>query len=150
MDFIGFQQKERQDSQNFNNDANYRPSKASVKCVIGTEKYPDAGILIIFDDEFSQGYGQIKEVFRALTKDDILEPYKSDNDFRSSNNGNDVGYNLYVFDLRYRRNLESAQTIKAEFEISEIIPAGIYGHALVLTNKLVSINSAGQRHFDLI
>ena len=49
---------------------------------------------------FFRGFGQIKEVFRALTKDDILQPYISDHDFRSSNAGvYDVGYNLYVSDI---------------------------------------------------
>ena len=35
------------------------------------------------DDDYNQGYGQIKEALKALTKDDILQPYISDNDFRS-------------------------------------------------------------------
>ena len=55
-----------------------------------------------------------------------------------------------MFSTSYQKNLESAQRIKAEFKFSENIPAGIYGYALVLTNKLDSIRSDGQRHFDLI
>ena len=50
-------------------------------CNIGKEKYPDAGILLNYDDDFSQGYSHIKEAFRALTKDDILQPYISDDNF---------------------------------------------------------------------
>ena len=46
----------------------------------------------------------------------------------------DVGYNLYVFDIRYQRNFTASQPIKVE----------------VLTNKLVGISSDGQRYFDLI
>ena len=39
--------------------------------MIGTEKYPDAVILLNYnDDEYSQGYSKTKEVFRSLTKDD--------------------------------------------------------------------------------
>ena len=46
-----------------------------TQCIIGTEKCPDAGILLIYDDDdYSQGYDQIKEIFWALTKDDILQP----------------------------------------------------------------------------
>ena len=101
------------------------------------------------DDDYNKGYGQIKEAFKALTRDDILQPYISDNDFRSSNNNNDIGYSLYVFDIRYQKNFENAQPIKVEFKFSENIPAGIYGYALVLTNKLASMSSDGQRHFDL-
>ena len=49
-------------------------------------KYPDSGILLNYDDDdYSQGYHQIKEAFRALTKDDINQPYTSIRDFRSSN-----------------------------------------------------------------
>ena len=85
-----------------------------------------------------------------MTKDDILQPCISDTDFRSSNNGNDIGYNLYVFDIRHQKILESAQPIKVEFNFSENISAGIYGYALVSTNKILSISSDGQRMFDII
>ena len=114
-------------------------------------KIPDSGILLNYDDDdYNQGYGQIKEDFRALTKDDILQPYISDNDFRSSNNNNDIGYNLYVFDIRYEKDFENSQSIKVEFKFTGVVPAGIYGYALVLTNKRISISSDGQRHSDLI
>ena len=101
------------------------------------------------DDDYNQGYGLIKEAFKALTKDDILEPYVSEHDFRTSNDGSNIGYNLYVFDIRYQKNFECAQPIKIELNISGKVNAGIYGYALVLTNRLVSISSDGQRMFDL-
>ena len=68
---------------------------------------------------------------------------------RSSNNDNNIGYNIYVFDIRYQKNFESAQPIKVEFKFDGVVPAGTYGYALVLTNKLISISSDGQRMFDL-
>ena len=95
------------------------------------------------DDVYSQGYSQFKEAFRALSKDDILEPCISDNDFRSTKNGNIIGYYLYVFDRRYQKIFESAQPKKVEFKFDAVIPAGIYGYALVLTNMLASISSDG-------
>ena len=73
-----------------------------------------------------------------------------DNDFRPSNEGDNIGYNLYVFFIRYQRILEAAQAVKVEFKFSANLPAGIYGYASVLTNKLVSLSSDGQRHFGLI
>ena len=83
---IGFQQQDRQDSQNLNNYSFYRLPVVSSQCVIGTEKYPDAGILLNYDDDdYAQGYHQIKEAFKALTKDDILQPYISEEGFRTSN-----------------------------------------------------------------
>ena len=149
--FVGFQQNDRQHDQILNNDTFVRLPVISAQVVIGTERYPDSGILLNYDDDdYSQGYGQIKEAFRALTKDDILQPYITENDFRSSNNGNDIGYNIYVFDIRYQKNFENAQPIKVEFKFSENIDAGVNGDALVLTNRLLSITSDGQRMFDLI
>ena len=133
---IGFQQSDRQHDQNLNNDTFYRPPVTSAQCIIGTEKYPDSAILLTYnDDDYSQGYGLIKQAFKDLTKDDILEPYISDNDFRSSNDGHNIGYNLYIFDIRYQKNFESAQPIKVEFKFDGVVPVGIYGYALVLTNR---------------
>ena len=71
--------------------------------------------MINYDDDLSQGYGVIKEAFKALTKDDNLQQFISDTDFRSANNGNDIGHILYVFDIRYQKNFESAQPIKVKF-----------------------------------
>ena len=148
--FVAFQQNDRQHDQNLNNDTFVRLPVISAQVVIGTERYPDAAIILNYDDDnYSQAYGLIKETFRALTKDDILQPYISENDFRSSNNNNDIGYNIYAFDIRYQKNFENAQPVKVEFKFSENIDAGIYGYALVLTNRLISITSDGQRMFDL-
>ena len=148
--FVSFQQNDRQNDQNLNNDTFYRPLVTSAQCIIGTEKYPDCGILLNYnDDDYSQGYGQFKEAFKALTKDNLLQPYISDADFRSSNNGDNIAYNIYAFDIRYQKNFERSEPIKVEFKFDGVIPAGIYGYVLVLTNKLVSISSDGQRMFDL-
>ena len=148
--FVGFQQNDRQHDQNLNNDTFVRLPVISAQVVIGTERYPDSGNLLNYDDDdYSQGFGQIKEAFKASTKDNILQPYISDPDFKSSNDGSDIGYNIYAFDIRYQKNFENAQPVKVEFKFSENIDAGIYGYALVLTNRLVSITSDGQRMFDL-
>ena len=148
--FIGFQQNDRQHDQNLNNDTFVRLPVTSAQVVIGTERYPDSAILLNYDDDdFSHGYGQIKEAFKSLTKDDILQPYISDLDFKSSNDGNDIGYNIYVFDIRYQKNFENSQPVKVDIKFSENIPGGIYGYALVLTKRLASISSDGQRMFDI-
>ena len=148
--FVAFQQNVRQNDQGLNNDTFSRPLVTSAQCIIGTEKYPDSGILLNYnDDGYSQGYGQNKEAFEALTKDNLLQPYLSEHDFTSSSDDNDIGYNIYAFDIRYQKNFESSQPIKVEFKFDGVVPAGIYGNALVLTNRLVSISSDGQRMFDL-
>ena len=82
---VGFQQSDRQHNRNLNNDTFYRPPVTSAQCIIGTEKDPDSAILLIYnDDDYSQGYSQNIEAFRALSRDDILKPYISDNDFIST------------------------------------------------------------------
>ena len=54
---IGFQQQDRQDSQNLNNDTFCRLPVVSAQCIIGTENYPDAGISLNYDDDdCAQGY----------------------------------------------------------------------------------------------
>ena len=143
------QQNERQRNQNLKNDNFVRLALISAQVVIGTEKYPDCGILLNYnDDNYSQVSDQIKEAFRTLTEDNILQPYISKYYFRSSNDGNDVGYDIHAFDIRYHKTFENAQPLNVEIKFSENIPAGIYGYALVLTIRLASISSDGQRLFD--
>ena len=52
--------------------------------------------------------------------------------------------------MRYQRKFTVSQPIKIEFKFDVIVPNDVNGYALVSTNKLVSIGSDGQRHFDLI
>ena len=87
----------------------YTPPVISAQCIIGTEKYPDSASLLNYNNaDYSQGYSQIKQALRALTKDDILKPYICDHGFRSSSDSNNIGYNLYVFDIGFQKNFESA------------------------------------------
>ena len=73
--YVVFQQNDRQHDQNKNNDTFCRLPVTSAQCNIGTERYPDSAILLNHDDDdYSQGYGQIQASFKALTKDDILQP----------------------------------------------------------------------------
>ena len=124
---------------------------SSAQCIIGTEKFPDSAILLNYDDDdYSQGDGKIKEAFNSLTKDNILQQYISEDDFRSEKNGSNIGYNIHVFDKRYQKDYQSGQSVKIEFKLDKIVPAGVYGYALVLTNRLVSVSSDGQRVFDLV
>ena len=149
--FIGFQQRDRQDSQNLNKDTFCRLPVTRAQAIIGKAKYPDSNILLNFDDDdYSQGYCQIEEACTDSTKDDLIQPYISYYKIRSSNvSADDVGYNLYVFDISYQQNFTASQPIRVQFEF-RVVPNDINGFALVLTNKLVSISSDGQRHSDLI
>ena len=114
---IGLQQRDRQDPQNLKNDAFYRFPVTSAQSNVGSEKQADDGILLDYDDgdDYSQGYGQINEVFRDLTEDDIPKPYIPPDKFRSSKVSlDDVGYNLYVFDMRYQQSFIASQPFEVE------------------------------------
>ena len=150
--FVVFQQSDRQHDQNLNNDTFYRLLVKSAQCIIGTGIYPDTAILLIYDDDddCSQEYGLIKEVFKALTNDNIFQSYISEDDFRWSNDGDNIVYTIHSFDIQYQKNFESVHSVKVEFKLDGVVPAVIYGYALVLKNRLVSINSGGHRMFDLV
>ena len=76
--YVVFQQNDRQHDQSLNNDIFYKMPVTSAQCIIENEKYPDSGNFLNYnDDDYSQGFGKIEDAFRALTKDNILEPYIS-------------------------------------------------------------------------
>ena len=128
------QQEDRENSQNLDIDTLCRLPGTSAQCFIGNQNIPDSAILLIYDDDDnSQGYGKIKEAFRALTKDDFFKPNLSEHYFRSSNDGENFVYNLYVFDIRHQKNFENAQSIQEEFKFGGLVPENINASALVLT-----------------
>ena len=69
----------------------------------------------------------MKEAFKALTKGYILRPFISEDDFRSSKDGNNIGYNIHRFDIRFQKNFESGPSVKVEFKLDGVVPVGIYG-----------------------
>ena len=56
---------------------------------------------------------------------------------------------FYVFDMQYQQNFTASQPIKFDIKVNGFVLNDINGYALVLNNKLISISSDGQRHFDL-
>ena len=73
--FFQQRERERQNSQNLNKDTFYRPPVTNAQCHIRTEKIPDSASLINYGgDNYSHGYGQKKDFFELLAKDDILNP----------------------------------------------------------------------------
>ena len=85
----------------------------SAQGIYGTEKLLDSAILIDYDDDdYSKGYGRIKEAFEALSKDNILQPYINEDDFRSPNDGDNIEYKIQNFDIRYQKNFEGGQSVK--------------------------------------
>ena len=99
-------------------------------------------------------YGEFDSCLRYLAKDDNSFPMLQKKNFMSPNNypeGN-PDYHLYVFYIHHHQGFSSAQPIRVRFDFRPAVPAEtiLVGFALLLTNILVSANSAGQRQFDLV
>ena len=137
---VGFLQRDHFNQQHQKNDTFYRPSVVNAQCIIGSEKFLDAGLNCNYAiDKYSQGYGEIFSCFRLLSKDNILQPYITQKDCITSNDypGGNHGYNLYVFDIRHHQDYSSAQPIKIRFDFRPAVLAAtnLIGYALLLTNK---------------
>ena len=82
MDFCRFSAEEETGVTKLKQWYFFQTPLTSAQGKFGTEKKADAAIIIKYDDDnYFQGYGQIKGAFKALTKDDILKPYISDQIF---------------------------------------------------------------------
>ena len=65
---VGFQQKNRGDSQKQNKDTFCRQHVTSAQCIIGMEKDTNACILLNYDENFCfWGYGRIEELLEMMT-----------------------------------------------------------------------------------
>ena len=119
-------QRDQFNQQHQNSDTFYRPSVVNAQCVVGSDKFTDAGINCNYAiDKFSPAYGEIVSCFRHLAKDNILQPYITQKDFVTSKNcpyGN-PGYNLYIFDIRHHQDYTSAEPIKVSFDFRPAAPA---------------------------
>ena len=103
-----------------NNDNFCRLPVTSAQCIIGTEKKPDAGILLNYDDDdFYQGFSQPKENFRASQKDDILQPF--------------ISAKILYFQILWLMNLN--ELISSQSELNELHLKDKMGHRNFHENK---------------
>ena len=142
---VGFQARNKSNSQTHDNAIFDRLPISSAVCKIGSEKYPDDEIECDYDrDKYDQAYYEIENFYSLKSETNILNPFIDLNKFRTN-------YNFYVFDLSKRKDNFDSQPIRLEFKFGAGINVADYtAYALVLTPKLISISSDGQRHFDLI
>ena len=142
---VGFQARNEVDSQTHDNAMFDRLPVSNAVCKIGSEKYPDDGIECDYDrDKYDQAYSEIGNFYLLKNETNLLNPFIDLHKFRTN-------YNFYVFDLSKQKDNIASQPIKLEFKLSAAINVADYiAYALVLTPKLISISSDGQRHFDLL
>ena len=141
---VGFQARNKIDSQVHDNAVFDRLPISNAVCEIGSEKNPDDGIECDYDrDKYDQAYSEIENFYHLHSETSLLNPFIDLHKFRTN-------YNFYVFDLSKQKDNIASQPIRLEFKFNAAIDVADYiAYALVLTPKLISISSDGQRHFDL-
>ena len=113
-------------------------------CKIGSELYPEDRMNI------NNGTNNYTEAFKEIVsfnKDynglpHNIKPYINHRTFKSS-------YKIYVFDTRYQRDHIGPEPIQLNFKFSAAV-ADVICHALVLTRKVISVNSDGDKMVDII
>ena len=142
---VGFQARNKIDSQTHVNATFDRLLISNAVCKIESENDPDVGIECDYDrDKYDQAYSEIENFYHLKSETNLLNQFIDLHKFRRN-------YNFYVFDLSKQKNQIASQQIRLEFKF--IAPFGVadyIAYALVLTTKLISISNDGQRHFDLI
>ena len=142
---VAFQARNKIDSQTHDNAIFDQLPVSNAVCKIGSEKYPDDGIECDYDrDKYDQAYSEIGNFYLLKSETNLLNPFIDLHKFRTN-------YNFYVFDLSKQKDPIGSQPIRLEFKFNAAIDVADYiAYALVLTPKLISISSDGQRHFDLL
>ena len=115
------QQKKWRNTQKQKTDFLFRLPVLCAHCYIGPGKFGDGGInLNYFLDKFSKGCGEFISCFRHIIKHNTLSLPITQNAFRS-----DIGYNLHVFNVRYRKTTAS-QIVKFSVIFRGDFEAGRY------------------------
>ena len=113
-------------------------------CKIGSEFYPEDRMNINYG---TKNYNAAFKEIVSFKKDYNGPPYNiksyiNHRTFKSS-------YRIYVFDTRYQRDHIGPQPIQLNFKFSAAV-ADVICHALVLTRKVISVNSDGNKMVDII
>ena len=113
-------------------------------CKIGSEFYREDGMKINYGtNSFIEAFKEIvnfKKDYKGLPHN--IKPYINHRTFKSS-------YRIYVFDTRYQSDHIGPHPIQLNFKIRAAV-ADVICHALVLTRKVVSVNSDGNKMVDIV
>ena len=136
-----------------NNNVNEQTHDASTFDIMNvTECYCKIGSEFYSEDRMNINYGanNYNEAFKEIVsfnKDynglpHNIKPYINHRTFKSS-------YRIYVFDTRYQSDHIGPQPIQLNFKFSTLV-ADVICHALVLTRKVISVNSNGNKLVDIV
>ena len=82
---VGFQTRNKIDSQTHDNAVFVRLSVSNAVCKIGSEKYPDDGIECDYDrDKYDQAYSEIENFYQLKSETNLLNPFIDLHKFRTS------------------------------------------------------------------
>ena len=150
---VGFMQRDDVIQQHQDNDSFRRPSAVNAQCIIGSHKFPDAEMNCNHAiDKYAQAYGKLFPVvdiwLEIMFYNHILHK-KISKLLIIIRVATLVIF--YVFDIRHHQIFSAAQPINVRFDFRPAAAAAtnLVGYALLLTNKLVSVISDGQRQSDL-
>ena len=112
---VGFQARNKIDSQVHDNAVFNRLPISNAVCKIGSEKYPDDGIECDYDrDKYDQAYSEIENFYHLHSETSLLNPFIDLNKFRTN-------YNFYVFELSKQKDHIASQQIRLEFKFNAAI-----------------------------
>ena len=113
-------------------------------CKIGSEFYPEDRMNINYGtNNYNEAYKEIvsfNKDYNGLPLN--IKPYNNHRTFKSN-------YRIYVFDTRYQRDPIGPQPIQLNFKFSAAV-ADVICHAFLLTRKVISVNSDGNKMVDII
>ena len=111
---VGFQARNKIDSQTHDNAVFDRLPVSNAVCKIGSEKQPDDGIECDYDRaNYDQAYSEIGNFYHLKNKTNLLNPFMDLHKLRRS-------YNFYVFDLSKQKDQIASQPIRLEFKFSAV------------------------------
>ena len=113
-------------------------------CEIGSEFYLEDRMNFIYGtNNYNDAFKDIvnfNKVYNGLPHN--VKAYINHRTFKSS-------YRIYVFDTRYQNDHIGPQPIQLNFRFSVAV-ADVICHALVLTRKVISVNSDGNKMVDMV
>ena len=144
---VGFQSQARTGPDQRQNNAVFdRLDVIEASCDIGSVRYPEHEYQVDFTrNKYNEPYNEIRRFYKDYIKGEG-SPYISFKDFKEL-------YNLWVFDLRDQKDNPSSQPISVEFKFRvgyDVVTANYQATALILSQKIISVSSDGQRQFDII
>ena len=112
-------------------------------CKIDSEFYPEDRMNINYGtNNYNGAFKEIVSFNKDYNGLPHIKPYINHRTFKSS-------YRIYVFDTRYQRDHTGPQPIQLNFKFSAAV-ADVICHALVLSRKVISVNSDGNKMVDII